>query len=151
MQILQWLRRRLVQWTLVLCKHRYLPRCQGPSSICFSKCSRLWSQQSCLCHRQIYKYILVEKGLCESYKTNNSTQRSNNLFLLQLTEKTCVGELCLVGTDSSSGNVYVRGKPVCDDSWSINDAHVVCKEMGFSAGASRATTKSEYDILKLFT
>ena len=35
------------------------------------------------------------------------------------------------GTDESNGNVYVSGKPVCDDDWDKVDADVVCQELGF--------------------
>ena len=54
----------------------------------------------------------------------------------------CVGDLCLFGGDATSGNLYIRGKPVCDDSWSITNAKVVCREMGFIR-AVRATKQSE--------
>ena len=40
--------------------------------------------------------------------------------------------MCLVGGDTTSGNLYIRDKPVCDDDWNIEDAQVACKEMGFS-------------------
>ena len=58
----------------------------------------------------------------------------------------CEGEICLVGGNSTSGNLYIRGKPVCDDSWDIADSRVVCKTIGFGE-ALRATTNSEYDIV----
>ena len=40
----------------------------------------------------------------------------------------------LVGGDNSaSGNVYFMNGPVCDDSWDLEDGHVVCRELGFMA------------------
>ena len=53
----------------------------------------------------------------------------------------CSGDVCLVGGDSQSGNVFVRGRPVCDDAWSMTDAHVVCRELGYRE-AKNATTRS---------
>ena len=53
----------------------------------------------------------------------------------------CVGDVCLAGGDSYSGNVYIRGKPVCgygesNDQfvayWGWENAQVVCKHLGFS-------------------
>merc|ERR1711953_740399 len=41
------------------------------------------------------------------------------------------------------GNILVNGQPVCDDGWSLVDAHVACKEMGYF-GALFATSRSEY-------
>ncbi|XP_066928619.1 uncharacterized protein [Clytia hemisphaerica] len=40
----------------------------------------------------------------------------------------------LVGGDSKyEGNVYLMGKPVCDDVWSDDEAKVVCRSLGFSS------------------
>ena len=51
--------------------------------------------------------------------------------------------VCLDGGNSSSeGNVYVRGRPVCDDLWSITDANVVCRQLNFSR-AKNATWQVE--------
>ena len=30
------------------------------------------------------------------------------------------------------GNVYVDGKPVCDDNWNENAGKVACRQLGFS-------------------
>ena len=29
------------------------------------------------------------------------------------------------------GNVFVNGRPVCDDSWDMKDADVACKMVGY--------------------
>ena len=42
------------------------------------------------------------------------------------------------GTKDSEGNVFIDGKPVCDDNWDLNDAKVACRQFGF-ANAVRAT------------
>ena len=55
----------------------------------------------------------------------------------------CVGEVCLDGGNAKSGNLYIRGKPVCHDQWDMQDADVACRSMGF-VGAIRATTDSEF-------
>ena len=35
------------------------------------------------------------------------------------------------GETAASGNVYFMSGPVCDDSWDLEDGHVVCRELGF--------------------
>ena len=38
----------------------------------------------------------------------------------------------LIGGDAGGeGNVYVNGKPVCDDDWNINAGKVACRELGY--------------------
>merc|ERR1719315_313692 len=48
----------------------------------------------------------------------------------------------LRGGNTMQGNVYVNGKPVCDDYWNLDDAKVVCRMLGFQA--VRATSKSKF-------
>merc|ERR1719495_1391596 len=47
-------------------------------------------------------------------------------------------------TDGPAGNVWVNGKPVCDDEWGSNDARVACRMLGFADGGS-ATTNNEFN------
>lgn len=54
----------------------------------------------------------------------------------------CYGNICLGGGKLSEGNVFVCGRPICDDLWSNVDAQVLCRQIGFASGT--ATYKSEY-------
>ena len=36
----------------------------------------------------------------------------------------------LGGSSPSEGNVFIHGKPVCDDLWDLLDAAVACKMLG---------------------
>ena len=47
------------------------------------------------------------------------------------------------GEGDETGNVYVDGKPVCDDGWNINSGKVACRQLGYSDVLS--ITSSEYD------
>lgn len=55
----------------------------------------------------------------------------------------CKESVCLTGGDFNSGNVFIEGKPVCDDDWDITDAHVLCRTIGF-LGATEATSGSRF-------
>ena len=46
------------------------------------------------------------------------------------------------GEGEMQGNVYVDGKPVCDDNWNENAGKVACRQLGFS-GVEQITS-SEY-------
>eukprot|EP00092_Neocalanus_flemingeri_P017447 GFUD01018873.1.p1 GENE.GFUD01018873.1~~GFUD01018873.1.p1 ORF type:complete len:621 (+),score=132.83 GFUD01018873.1:14-1876(+) len=60
----------------------------------------------------------------------NTTTGTNNTITLQ------------GGSVPSEGNVFVNGKPVCDDGWGTNDAAVACRMLGYPFGAP--TTRSRF-------
>ena len=46
------------------------------------------------------------------------------------------------GIPASEGNVYIDGKPICDDGWDKNAAIVACRMLGYSDG--EPTQQSAY-------
>jgi len=55
-----------------------------------------------------------------------------------------VDQLCLSGgPDTSQGNVYLGGHPVCHNGWDFPDANVVCRALGFP-GAVDFTLRSHF-------
>ena len=51
--------------------------------------------------------------------------------------------VCLSGGPHGphEGNVFVNGKPVCDDLWSVTDANIVCKQLNFTRARSNTFYK----------
>eukprot|EP00092_Neocalanus_flemingeri_P010631 GFUD01011453.1.p1 GENE.GFUD01011453.1~~GFUD01011453.1.p1 ORF type:complete len:228 (-),score=64.47 GFUD01011453.1:46-729(-) len=49
----------------------------------------------------------------------------------------------LGGSNSKEGNIYVNGRPVCDDEWDLKDATVACKSLGFK-NAVKFTAESAF-------
>jgi hypothetical protein len=50
------------------------------------------------------------------------------------------------GSSVTEGNVYIDGRPVCDDFWSQNDAIVICKMLGFVGGTP--TVQSHFGTVR---
>ena len=51
-------------------------------------------------------------------------------------------KVCLLPGQKEQGNVFIGGRPVCDDGWTDAAARVVCKQLGYQSG--RATKESKY-------
>ena len=47
------------------------------------------------------------------------------------------------GEAAGQGNVYVSGKPICDDGWDINAGKVACQQLGY--GGVLEIMSGEYD------
>jgi len=62
-------------------------------------------------------------------------KHETNEFLRRRFESLPVVKL-VGGKTSKEGHVYVKGKPVCDDSWDDKDAKVLCRMLGFNSGTA---------------
>ena len=45
----------------------------------------------------------------------------------------------LGGSNAKEGDIYVNGRPVCDDDWDLDDATVACKSLGFKKAVNFTT------------
>ena len=63
-------------------------------------------------------------------------------------DKTYSGKLCLGGGENQwEGNVFYDRKPLCDDQWGLEEAKLVCKELGFGR-AKNFTMNSHFGLVK---
>ena len=65
------------------------------------------------------------------------------MFRRDLSVMLCAGVRLVGGTYASEGRVEIfqngQWGTVCDDNWGLNDAHVVCRELGFNRAISYKT------------
>jgi len=102
----------------------------------------MWSNQDCL--------HTIAAPICQRdvQDSTTSTRTTTSRTTTSGTTTSYDYHIELRGGDGySRGNVYAVNKqgnfgPVCDDAWSSNDAHVVCRQLGFSSGS--ATTMSHF-------
>ena len=45
------------------------------------------------------------------------------------------------GVKDSEGNIFIDGKPICDDYWDLNDAKVACRQLGFANAVNATQSK----------
>ena len=58
------------------------------------------------------------------------------------------GKLCLSGGGNRwEGNVFYKGQPLCDDQWGMDEAKLVCKELGYGRGKN-FTVNSHFGSVK---
>lgn len=64
------------------------------------------------------------------------------------TSAECATGVCLLqGPKATEGNVFLKGKPVCDDGWGELEADTVCRQLNYTGGAQRYTTNSMFDLV----
>ncbi|XP_071842148.1 uncharacterized protein [Apostichopus japonicus] len=85
---------------------------------------------------------------CEHKTIHNCNHAEDASAVCNTEEAIPEGSLRLRSGNSSAGRVeiYIGGQwgTVCDDGWDLDDAHVVCRELGFSAGAVVAARGAAY-------
>ena len=74
--------------------------------------------QVCLVIRFFFKFIQCPQSGSEQPKRTTPAYSSSKIELRG-------------GSRRTEGNVFVNGKPVCDDMWDKKDATVACRMLGF--------------------
>jgi len=53
-----------------------------------------------------------------------------------------------IGDQVHEGSVFLDGKPVCDNSWDIKEAQVVCRYFGYSTAAAIPRSQSHFGVVE---
>ena len=97
---------------------------------------------------QIFKKARKKLALGAEVGVNTPLlSQSNRLYLSVYRLNFCFS---IKGKSAFEGNVYVLNKPVCDNKWSANDAHVICKSLGCSPATLALAFKNNHFREDLF-